>query len=936
MATGIETDFTVYPYSKCIRHTSATDTVHTVQEFYSWLMDLFDEPGYMSYEKPIQYKTPVSYTMTNGWFLDNGDGSEILKYLTGGSIDTAGYGDGSNDEVLMIDLDGTTDWIAGDKDKNIQHSGSTTIGPLLAYKNDYPTDNYARIWVRNLNEVTAPVDGNSIITLSGTGAGTIDEDVSSGNEIYCNLYTIASFAGSPNPQVYIRQKHPVDTTNNPSTYVRVEEWSTLDNFDPGTIDILLPVKLGGNLIDSGLINVYVRHTGDTFTHTANVDLSSGDRTPVATETSPDTVNITEGECYLLYDNSSTGAFSSGDFIQNTSAGGTVKPDWHAEVVSVTEFSDDSTGVLILRSLSGTITDDDSIYVGSVDSGDANGTEGDTYISYSTVTVAPDGDDIGKPVEGGTSGAHRILRGFDTAAKKCVLQVYHTHGSTDGQTYTGSGRACLYKAFSSGEQVDAPTSGTSDMDVVLNADSTTLTSGFSDITIAHINGTLDYKSKDGDLTVGERVTWNAGADSAIVVADDSSYPTTTGNVTLANVTSDPVEDDVLVGDISGNSVTGDSGGFTDAYKEGFEFSLQSTGAEYAVFIEGGSIYYEGRTFEDIYAYLQYKCREGETDTFSTSDGSSYTTVQGQFYITAYSSYSISKVAPFGTIAGGVFFGAQGVWVQGMDTSDNNSLKLTDNGGTLRQPYTSITITISNTRIGDTIAVFLEDGSTGEPDKDQYTCASPAIEGDSSLVKAEPATPFPNDTPSTGAVYVVACDEQAEHRYRYTSWTGTTLTLAAQVNGTCDSNTSTTTIIDTSKFSAGVQRGDIVHRVGNPDDNAWCYIASVVNASQITTTVLSNGDAWAQGDLFEINSLVQNYNASDTFFIPYLEAIETAGSDGTPGTETESLTYVEDRAVVIRARNSSHSSYLIQPFNTTGDIRNTGLVQSIIRNEDTVYS
>jgi len=933
MATGIETDFTVYPISKCIRKTSSTDTVHTVQAFYSWLMALFDEPGYMSYKKPIEYKTPVSYTMTNGWFIDNGDGSEALKYLTGGSIDTSGYGDGSADEILMIDLDATTDWVASDKDKNIQHSGSTTIGRLLAYKNDYPTDNYARIWVRNNEEVTAPVDDNTIATIDGIGAGTIDEDVSSGNEIYCNLYTIASFAGTPNPQVYIRQKHPVDTTNNPSTYVRIEEWSTLDNFDPGTIDVLIPVKLGGNLIDSGLVNVYVRHTGDTFTHTANVDLSAGDRTPVATETAADEVNITTGEHYLLYDNSSTGAFSAGDFIQNTSGGGTVAPDWHAEVVSVTEFSDDTTGVLVLRALSGTIPDGDSIYVGSVDSADANGTEGDTYISYSTVTQAPDGDDLGKPVEGGTSGAHRILRGFDTAEKKCVLQVYHTHGSTDSQSYTGSGRNCLYITFSSGEQVDAPSGGSSDMDVVLDADSTTLTSGFSDITIAHVNGTLDYKSKNGDLTVGERVTWNAGADSAIVVYDDSEFPTTTGNITLANVTSDPVEDDVLTGDISGNSVTGDSGGFTDAYKEGFEFSLQSTGAEYAVFIEGGSIYQAGRTFEDIYAYLQFKCRDGETDTFSTSDGSGYTTVQGQFYITAYSSYSVSKVAPFGTLAGGVFFGAQGVWVQGMHSSDNNSLKLTDDSGTLRQPYTSITITISNTRIGDTIAVFLEDGSTGLPDTDQYTCASPALEGDSTLVKAEPATSFPNDTPSTGAVYVVALDEQQRHRYRYSSWTGTVLTLAAQVNGTCDSNTSTTTIIDSGKFSAGVVRGDILRRTS---DSAWCYVASVVNASQINTTVLSNGDAWAQNDLFEINSLVQNYNASDTFFIPYLEAIESTGSDGTPGSETESLTYVSNRSVIIVARNSIHSDYYIEPFETTGDILVTGLTQSIIRNEDTVYS
>lgn len=949
MAAGITTDFRVYPFSKTIRHNSAAGetTVHTVQEFYSFLMDLFDEPWYMSYEKPMTYNTPTSYTMLNGWFIDDGDGSEALKYLSGGSIDTAGYEDGSVDEVLMIDLDATTDWVAADLDKNIQHSGATTIGPLLAYKNDYPVSGTARIWCRNTEEVIAPVDGNAIATLeSGTGAGTIDEDISSGNEVYTNLFTIASFAGTPNPQVYIRQKHPVDTTNNPSTFVRLAEWSTLTNFDPGSIDILIPVRLGGALIDSGLINVYVRQTADSFTHVANVDLSAGSRTPVATETAADTVNITTGESYLLFDSGTvgTGDFAVGDFIQDTSSGLSAPPNWHAEVVAVTEYTTGAgtgTGLLTLRAISGTVVDNDVIFVGAVDSADCVGTDGDTFISQDGTGTEPVGGDIGLPFEGSTNGGVRVLRGFDNTQNVLVMGVHHTHSTLDAQDYTGSGRDPLYRVIASGEILDAPSGGAGAMSVTTDAASITVISGFSDVTIAHINGTVDYDNKSADFTIGERITWNAGADSAIVVADDASFPTTIGNLTLANVTSDPVNNDAFIGDISASTADADVGGFTDVYKDGFEFTLQSTGAEYAVFVEAGTIYEAGRTLTQTYAWLQYKCRDGETDTFVTSTGAAHTTEEGQFYIRANSSYSATKVAPFGTLAGGVFFGAQGVWAQGMDTSDNNNLKLTDDSGTLRQPNISIVVTISNTRVDDVVYVFLEDGSTSLPLKTQYASnATSNIIGGLSITQSNVGG-FPNDTPLTGSVFFVATDEKEEHRYRYLSWVNTggdgddgILTLAANVAGTAEGATTGQSLVDTGVFASGVEKGDIVHRTSGL--NEWAYVISVDDNNTISTTVLSDGTDWANNDSFAINGLVQTYDGSDTFFIPYLEAIETTGTDATPGTETESLTYVSDRSVIIRARNSENSLYFIQPFITPSDITATGLTQAVIRTADTVYS
>ena len=102
---AIQNDFTIYPKTKVIRHTSGT-TVYSAVAFYSYLMTTFDEPGYLTYETPIKFNTPTSFTMINRWFLDNGDGSNILQYLTGGGIDTSGYDIvTSDDPIYMLDVD---------------------------------------------------------------------------------------------------------------------------------------------------------------------------------------------------------------------------------------------------------------------------------------------------------------------------------------------------------------------------------------------------------------------------------------------------------------------------------------------------------------------------------------------------------------------------------------------------------------------------------------------------------------------------------------------------------------------------------------------------------------------------------------------------------------------------------------------------------------
>lgn len=691
--------------------------------------------------------------------------------------------------------------------------------------------------------------------------------------------------------------------------------------------------MGGALIDSGNIKSFVRQTGDTFTFVESTLNTSG-RTPIATETSADEVNVTKGEYYLLFVGSDAGSFSVDDVISDVDLSVGVPPTWYAEVTAVTFFAGNASGVLTLRSLRGTITDGNSIYVSNVVEGTTNGTPGDTYTTNSAVGVELT---VGLTCTGGTSTAKRVLKGLDLGGDAYVF--------ADNTAITGVARKKYYINFSASETITDTGTGS-----ITNAAaaSTTLISGYNDITIAHMNGTVTTGAAySGTFIIGERLTYNAGADSAILIYTDSLTAPTT--MMLGNVgTTEPDAADTFTGDLSGATCAVDSG-LTDDNTQNFNFSLQSftdPNGLYSVFIEGGTIYNAGRSLSDIYGYLQYYLRDGQNSAsrvIYTSDSSAITQVAAEEYIKADADYSASKPAPFGTLAGVTFFGAQGIWITGMRTADNNNIKLTDSGGTLREPFTSIDLVISNTKTGDRIAVYLESGTTELPNKAQYTSHATTNLQSDSVFDAPDGITFPNDTPTSGTFIVVDASASEEHRYRYASFNNTSgtgsddgqLVLPAEIAGDAVAGSDGQTLVSTSVFGSS-QIGDIIRRTNN--EGGWAYITEVTSATTVQTTLFSAGitagwDETATADHFESLSLVVTYTSgppADTFFIPYMDF--RRASDGS---ETVSLTYVSNREVIIEARNVENATQIV-PFKTTGTITSTGLSQSVIRVEDTVYT
>lgn len=927
---AIQDDFTIHPKSKVLRHKSGT-TVYSTTAFYSYLMDAFDEPGFLSYEAPMKFNTPTSFTMLNGWFLDNGDaGSDdtgnILQYLKGGGIDTLGYTT-VTDKVYMMDVDTeVAAFVAADKDKDVRTNDLDTQGPLLAFKANYPSGTTARCWFRDVNTIGLPGAAEDVDVVGGTGdyTNTGGGVALNGDEIYHNMFTLASFPGTPDPQVYIYQDHPVAS----GTRARIAEWSGLaDNWDRGSIDVLIPVQLGGALIDSGNISTFVRQTGDSFTF-AESTFSTAGRTPVAVETLSDTVNVVKGEHYLLYDASDTASFAVGDIIQDQSdAANATPPTWYAEVTAVTEFSGATEGVITLRGLRGAITDNDAIFVGTVQEAVANGTPGGTYTTY-TAEATPM-TTLGQTITGGTSTASRLLAGIQDDGTTGALVL-----ETD-VALTGTARDVNYKDFSTGETLTGSSEGSI---THVAAASTSIVSDFDDVTVAHMNGTVVVNTFSGTFLFGEVVNVTGGG-SLIMIETDGSSAMSIGSVD--SETNLNVDTTVMTGETSGATcqING-TGGMTDNNTEDKAFTQQSA-FDYSVFVEGGTLYEAGRTLTDIYTYLQFYLRDGQTTTLYTSTGAAIVTINAEEYIKGDAAYTATKPAPFGTLAGGVFFGAQGVWIEGMASADDNNIKLTDDLGAAQSPTPSVNVVITNTRVDDRIAVYLQDGSTGLPNKAQYTSHN-TNNGVGTYAFDRDAVNFPVDTPTSGTFTVVDDSASVEHRYRYASFATTILTLASDAGvGTTTAGTAAQTIVDSAADFGGaddVRVGDIVRRTNN--EGGFCYVTEVTNSTTLATTLFYEGitEAWdetATADDYEINALVVTYTNSDTFFISYMDFIETIGTDGTPGSETTSLLYLADISVVIVARNSENTLYEIVPFDTTSNITDTGMSASVIRNEDTVF-
>ncbi len=303
----------------------------------------------------------------------------------------------------------------------------------------------------------------------------------------------------------------------------------------------------------------------------------------------------------------------------------------------------------------------------------------------------------------------------------------------------------------------------------------------------------------------------------------------------------------------------------------------------------------------------------------------------------------KSSPLGTFTGTQIFGAQGVDFRNPAGADTQAYILLDDLGTLRQPPNTVSYTVTNTRVGDRILVARDTGVAGIIDKDQFG-GSHATNNVQSGITFECVGTVDAEVPTLGFLRVVENALLQEHRYEYASRTtgaGGIFTLYVPTSSTGTVTTgSTTQIIDTGQlFSSGGNPVKVGHLVRNTFAGKTTHVWEVTNI--VSDTILDvrqlygpggAGQDWDIGDTYEINELIQAYDAADDVFDLIIDAEEDVGTDGAPGSIQNTLvkTPASDFGTVVQVRLGK----TILPFEqnqTQGDVN---VSVTAVRTPDTV--
>lgn len=344
----------------------------------------------------------------------------------------------------------------------------------------------------------------------------------------------------------------------------------------------------------------------------------------------------------------------------------------------------------------------------------------------------------------------------------------------------------------------------------------------------------------------------------------------------------------------------------------------------------------KTVAQMYEWLKFVTRRGyaaspqqlKTGTGTTAN----TNIDGEQYIDLLTSFTPVKASPFGTFAGGKFFGAQGVWLDNVPAADAQNYQLIDSNGATQTPPNTVQVVVSSVVSGDRVGVFVLTGSGGTVKKNTYNMTAQSSASGTIIVGAT----INSETPQSGVIRVVDASDAllAEQQYEYKSWSGTTFSLntlyTSGAPGTATgSGGSATILIDsdgTSFISAKIRVGD---RVTNQTTGGTATVVSVDSATQLTTTTLSVG-VYNNGNSYYIEAVTDRaYTTSpqDTAYVPIINQVAL--------TTSVSNSLIKDTLqpaipVLVRVRQGK----VILPFEIENSIGNTGMTQAAIRTADTI--
>ena len=300
------------------------------------------------------------------------------------------------------------------------------------------------------------------------------------------------------------------------------------------------------------------------------------------------------------------------------------------------------------------------------------------------------------------------------------------------------------------------------------------------------------------------------------------------------------------------------------------------------------------------------------------------------------FAATTSAPFGTMpGGGTFFGARGVLVTDYLAADENNFTLTDiEGGTYSRPDT-ITLAITNLVGGaetsnehDRVSMFRLTGSGGNVHKTEYDVTGTPAAGDATLAVNGSITDDTVGKAAGGSLVIVkdpGSATAAEYKVRFSSWDTSTFTLA-NITGTAEAGTGTTTIVDTGNF-ANAKRGDLVYTA-----KGISYVETVDDNDTIQLTDAISG--LTTSDTYELNCVPVALDSGDDVYVPFIDKMATASE------ESVSIIYVSQIYYRVKVRNTRNTSVgdsiKIKPYSSDGTTSGSDVSVQVTRTEDTIIS
>lgn len=149
---------------------------------------------------------------------------------------------------------------------------------------------------------------------------------------------------------------------------------------------------------------------------------------------------------------------------------------------------------------------------------------------------------------------------------------------------------------------------------------------------------------------------------------------------------------------------------------------------------------GCTIAEAAQYCQAICDQDSTTTINS--------VLGWKYRALDASYTPNSAAPFGFVAGGKWFVAQGWWIEGALAADSQAYQMTSHDGTtIANPVVTV-LSVGSLVVGSRLLVGRDDGASGFVD-DEYTLNG---EHGSALTEVVVNEAIKADTPESGFIRI----------------------------------------------------------------------------------------------------------------------------------------------------------------------------------------